>query len=148
MKNKHKKILKLAKGYVGQNNSTFGSAVGRVQKGMQYAYRDRKAKKREMRSLWIQRMNAGVREHGANYSWLINGMNKSNIELNRKVLSELAATEPHSFRSVIEVVKEVFPPPTKVNKVVTDTNQRPAIQIFEDGVLVGGEELIQASSTE
>jgi large subunit ribosomal protein L20 len=110
MKNKHKKILKLAKGFVGQGNSNWKTAVGRVQKGMQYAYRDRKAKKREMRSLWIQRMNAGVREHGGSYSWLIHGMTQTNIELNRKVLAELAATEPHSFRSVIEIVKEVNPP--------------------------------------
>ena len=113
MKNKHKKILKMAKGYRGAANSQYKTAANRVHKALQHAYRGRKLKKRNMRALWIQRMNAGAREQNASYAWLISSMNESNIQLNRKMMAELAVTEPYSFRSVVEVAKEVKPPPVR-----------------------------------
>ncbi|WP_455373057.1 50S ribosomal protein L20 [Limibacillus halophilus] len=99
---KHKKVVKLAKGYRGRNNNVFRVAVEKVEKGMQYAYRDRRARKRNFRALWIQRINAGAREHGLTYSQLIDGLNKAGIELDRKVLSELAISEPEAFKSLVD----------------------------------------------
>ena len=104
---KHKKVIKLAKGYRGRANRCFTVALERVRKARQYAYRDRKVKKREFRSLWIQRINAGSRMYGMTYNVLINRMLKSNITLNRKVLADLAVTEPLSFKSVVDVAKQV-----------------------------------------
>ena len=99
---KHKKVVKLAKGYRGRNNNVFRVAVEKVEKGMQYAYRDRRARKRNFRALWIQRINAGAREHGLTYSQLIDGLNKAGIELDRKVLSDLAISEPEAFKSLVD----------------------------------------------
>jgi large subunit ribosomal protein L20 len=99
---KHKKVVKLAKGYRGRNNNVFRVAVEKVEKGMQYAYRDRRARKRNFRALWIQRINAGAREHGLTDSQLIDGLNKAGIELDRKVLSELAISEPEAFKSLVD----------------------------------------------
>jgi large subunit ribosomal protein L20 len=99
---KHKKVVKLAKGYRGRNNNVFRVAVEKVEKGLQYAYRDRRARKRNFRALWIQRINAGAREHGLTYSQLIDGLNKAGIELDRKVLSELAISEPEAFKSLVD----------------------------------------------
>mmetsp|Transcript_10892 Transcript_10892/g.17730 ORF Transcript_10892/g.17730 Transcript_10892/m.17730 type:complete len:140 (-) Transcript_10892:209-628(-) len=102
---RHKKIIKLAKGYRGRANRCYTVAYHRVLKARQYAYRDRKVKKREFRSLWIQRINAASRMYGLPYSVLMNKLDQSDIGLNRKVLSELAVTEPLSFKSVVEVAK-------------------------------------------
>lgn len=97
----------MAKGYRGRANSCYRTAINRVEKGLQYQYRDRKQKKRDMRSLWIQKINAGARQEGLSYSKLYGKMNGSGIELNRKVLADMAATEPFSFKSVLEVVKHM-----------------------------------------
>ncbi|MBT4770059.1 MAG: 50S ribosomal protein L20 [Rhodospirillaceae bacterium] len=100
---RHKKILKLAKGYRGRSNSSFRVAIERVEKALQYAYRDRRVRKRNFRGLWIQRINAGAREHGLTYSQFMNGMKKAGIEIDRKVLSDLAIREPEAFA---ELAKE------------------------------------------
>ncbi|MCB2102132.1 MAG: 50S ribosomal protein L20 [Rhodobacterales bacterium] len=99
---RHKKIVKMAKGYRGRANNTFRMAVERVEKGLQYAYRDRRNRKRTFRALWIQRINAGAREHGLNYSQFMNGLHKAGIELDRKVLSDLAISEPAAFKSLVD----------------------------------------------
>ena len=103
---KHKKILKMAKGFRGRNNNVFRVALGKVEKSLQYAYRDRKNKKRDFRRLWIQRINAAVREHGLTYSTFINGLKKANIEVNRKILSEIAIHNQESFLSFVNKAKE------------------------------------------
>jgi len=97
---RHKKILKMAKGYRGRGSTNFRTAIQRVEKGLQYAYRDRRQKKRDFRSLWIQRINAGAREHGLTYSVLIDGLKKAGIDLDRKVLADLAVHEPDAFASL------------------------------------------------
>src|SRR6202142_3900431 len=97
---RHKKILKMAKGYRGRSNNCYRIAIEKVEKGLQYAYRDRRAKKRNFRGLWIQRINAGAREQGLTYSQLINGLKLAGIELDRKVLADLAAREPAAFKAV------------------------------------------------
>jgi large subunit ribosomal protein L20 len=104
-KARRKKILKAAKGYWGRRKNVYTVAKGAVEKGMQYAYRDRRVKKREFRKLWILRINAGAREHGLSYSQLIGGLKKSNIELNRKVLADLAMNHPDAFKAVVEKIK-------------------------------------------
>jgi large subunit ribosomal protein L20 len=98
---KHKKVLDLAKGYRGRSNTNFRIALERVEKGLQYAYRDRRNRKREFRALWIQRINAGAREMGVTYSQLVNGLKRAGIELDRKVLADLAAREPDAFKAVV-----------------------------------------------
>ena len=102
---KHKKVLKAARGYYGRRKNTIRIAKQAVEKGMQYAYRDRKNKKRTFRALWIQRLNAAVREHGLTYSRFINALSKSGIEVDRKALSELAIHEPATFAAVVEKAK-------------------------------------------
>lgn len=99
---RHKKVISRAKGYQGRNKNTFRAAIERVEKGMQYAYRDRRTKKRAFRALWIQRINAGAREHGLTYSQFMNGLTRAGIELDRKVLSDLAIREPEAFKSLVE----------------------------------------------
>ena len=99
---RHKKVLKQAKGYRGRNKNVFRAAIERVEKGLQYAYRDRRVRKRTFRALWIQRINAGVREHGLTYSQFMNGINLAGIEIDRKVLSDLAVREPDAFKSIVE----------------------------------------------
>jgi large subunit ribosomal protein L20 len=99
---RRKKIVARAKGYQGRSNNNFRLAKQRTEKGMQYAYRDRRARKRTFRSLWIQRINAGARLHGLTYSQFMNGLSKAGIELDRKVLSDLAVREPDSFKSLVE----------------------------------------------
>ncbi len=98
---RHKKILELAKGYRDRNSGNYRIAVEKVEKGLQYAYRDRRVKKRTFRGLWIQRINAGVREHGLTYSQFINGMKRAGIELDRKVLSDIAIHEPEAFKALV-----------------------------------------------
>ncbi len=104
-KSRHKKILVRAKGYYGRRKNTFKVANQAVEKAGQYAYRDRKVRKRQFRSLWIQRINAGCRLHGIKYSTFINGLKKVNLNLNRKVLADLAAQEPESFKEIISKIR-------------------------------------------
>jgi len=102
---KHKKVLKLAKGYVGRSHNTFRPALERVEKALRYAYRDRRNKKRDFRGLWIQRINAGARELGLTYSKLMSGIKKAGIEIDRKVLADLAMQDPDGFRDVVAKAK-------------------------------------------
>ncbi|MGI9544081.1 MAG: 50S ribosomal protein L20 [Cyclobacteriaceae bacterium] len=104
-KARRKKILKSAKGYWGRRSNVYTVAKNAVERGLQYAYRDRKAKKREFRKLWIQRINAGAREHGLSYSQLMGGLKKANIDLNRKVLADLAMNNPEAFKAVVDQAK-------------------------------------------
>ncbi len=99
---KHKKVLKAVKGQWGRRKNTIRVAKQAMEKAMQYAYRDRRAKKRDFRSLWIQRINAGVRAEGLTYSKFINGLNKSGIKLDRKVLAEIAYHNPEAFKTIVK----------------------------------------------
>lgn len=107
---KHKKVLDAAKGYYGRRKNTIRIAKQAVEKAMQYAYRDRKNRKRNFRSLWIQRLNAGAREHGITYSRLIDGLAKAGIYIDRKVLSDIAIREPEAFTAIVEKAKAALPP--------------------------------------
>jgi len=102
---RHKKVLKLAKGSRGASSRLIKTAKQRVDKDLQYAYRDRRTRKRQMRGLWIQRINAGARENGLTYSQLMNGLNKAGVEVDRKVLSDIAAREPESFAAIVATAK-------------------------------------------
>ncbi|HOQ00867.1 MAG TPA: 50S ribosomal protein L20 [Acetivibrio clariflavus] len=102
---RHKKILKLAKGYFGAKSKNFRIANQAVMKSLVYAYRDRKAKKRNFRQLWITRINAAARMNGLSYSKFMNGLKKSNIALNRKMLAEMAVNDPAAFAQLVEKVK-------------------------------------------
>ena len=104
-KSKHKKILKMAKGYRGRSKNVFRIAVQKVEKGLQYAYRDRRTKKRNFRALWIQKINAGTREHGMSYSQFIHGIKKAEIEIDRKILADIALNNPITFKSIVEKVR-------------------------------------------
>ena len=106
---KHKKVLKAAKGYYGRRKNTIRIAKQAVEKAMQYAYRDRKNKKRTFRALWIQRLNAAVREHGLTYSRFIDGLNKAGVEVDRKVLSDIAIHEPAAFAAYVEQARAALP---------------------------------------
>ncbi len=101
-KAKHKKVFKAVKGQWGRRKNTIRVARQAMEKAMQYAYRDRKTKKRNFRSLWIQRINAGVRMEGMTYSKFINGLNKSGIKLDRKVLAEIAYDNPEAFKTIVK----------------------------------------------
>jgi large subunit ribosomal protein L20 len=105
-RNKHKKILDLAKGMQHARRRSFRLAKQGVIRALQYAYRDRRNKKRDLRATWITRINAAARENGTTYAKLVNDMNKAGIELDRKVLAELAANEPKAFAAVVEAVKK------------------------------------------
>ena len=102
---RHKKVLKAAKGFRGRNSTAFSIAIEKVEKSLQYAYRDRRTRKREFRGLWIQRINAGARLHGLTYSQFINGIKKAGIEIDRKVLADLAFREPEAFGALAEQAK-------------------------------------------
>ncbi len=102
---RRKKILKMAKGYWGRRKNVFTVAKNSVEKALVYAYRDRKAKKRHFRALWIQRINAAVRQHGMSYSQFIGLLNKSDLDINRKVLADLAMNEPAAFNAIVERLK-------------------------------------------
>src|SRR5438552_13403768 len=97
---RHKKILDLAKGYQGRSSAAYRIAIERVEKGLQYAYRDRRNRKRDFRALWIQRINAGAREHGLTYSQVMHGLKLAGLDLDRKVLSDLAIREPEAFQAI------------------------------------------------
>ena len=99
---RRKKVLKLAKGYRGRNSTNYRVAIEKVEKALQYAYRDRRVKKRNFRSLWIQRINAGAREHGLTYSQFMNGLKQAEIELDRKVLSDIAVRDPAAFKVLVD----------------------------------------------
>ena len=102
---RRKKVLKRAKGYWGRRSNVWTVAKNAVEKGQVYAYRDRKQKKREFRSLWIQRINAGAREHGLSYSQLMGAISQSGLDLDRKVLADLAMNHPEAFKAVVDQVK-------------------------------------------
>ena len=106
---KHKKVYKAAKGYRGRRKNTIRVAKQAVEKANQYAFRDRKRKKRTFRALWIQRLNAAVRPFGLNYSRFINGLEKAGVTMDRKVLSDLAMHEPAAFQAIVEKVKAALP---------------------------------------
>lgn len=102
---RRKKTMKLAKGYFGRRKNVWTVAKNAVEKGLVYAYRDRKVKKRNFRSLWITRINAGAREHGMSYSVFMGKVHSNNIEINRKVLADLAMNHPEAFKAIVDKVK-------------------------------------------
>jgi large subunit ribosomal protein L20 len=102
---KHKKVLKAAKGFYGRRKNTIRIAKQAVEKSLQYAYRDRKNRKRNFRALWVQRINAASREHGLTYGRFVDGLNKAGIEIDRKVLSDMAIHEPQAFAALVEKSK-------------------------------------------
>ena len=104
-RHRRKKVMRLAKGYYGRRKNVWTVAKNAVEKGLLYAYRDRKVKKREFRALWIQRINAGAREHGLSYSQLMGGLKRAGIDLNRKVLADLALNRPAAFAGIVEKAK-------------------------------------------
>ncbi|KAI3455933.1 hypothetical protein Pfo_012596 [Paulownia fortunei] len=104
-----KEVFKLAKGFRGRAKNCIRIARERVEKALQYSYRDRRNKKRDMRSLWIQRINAGSRQHGVNYGNFMHGLMKENIQLNRKVLSQISMHEPYSFKALVDISRNAFP---------------------------------------
>ncbi len=120
---RHKKILKMAKGYRGRSKNCFRIAVEKVEKALQYAYRDRRNKKRDFRGLWIQRINAAVREHGLVYSKFIGALKQEGIELNRKMLSEMAIHHPVTFAELIQKIKDSNSYKTiEQNKILESSN--------------------------
>src|SRR5215211_1618352 len=106
---KHKKVLKAARGFYGRRKNTIRAAKAAVDRSMQYAYRDRKNRKRTFRALWIQRLNAAVREHGLTYSRFIDGLGRAGIEVDRKVLSDIAIREPEAFAAIVEQARAALP---------------------------------------
>jgi large subunit ribosomal protein L20 len=105
-KTRRKKILDQTKGFWGRRSTLHTTAKDALKKSLQYAYRDRKVKKREFRQLWIARISAAVREEGMSYSRFINGLNKANVEINRKVLSNLAIEDPQAFKALVDLAKK------------------------------------------
>ncbi len=103
---RHKKVLERAKGYRGRGSKAFRIAVEKVEKGLQYAYRDRRNRKRSFRRLWIQRINAGAREHGVTYSQFMNGLSKAGVELDRKILADLAVHDPAAFKALVDHARD------------------------------------------
>jgi large subunit ribosomal protein L20 len=102
---RRKKVLKQAKGYFGRRKNVWTVAKNAVEKGLQYQYRDRRARKREFRKLWIQRINAGARQYGMSYSAFMGKLNAKGIDINRKVLADLAMNEPEAFKAIVDQVK-------------------------------------------
>jgi len=105
---RHKKVLKAAEGYRGRSNTSFRIAIEKVEKGLQYAYRDRRVRKRNFRALWIQRINAGARAYGLTYARFMNGLKLLGIEVDRKVLADLAVTEPAAFQALVTQAQGVL----------------------------------------
>ena len=105
VRRRHKKILKMAKGYRGRSKNCFRIALQRVEKALQYAYRDRRNKKRNFRALWIQRINAGSRQLGLKYSELMNGLKKANVSVDRKIMADMAMNHPASFEALVNQAK-------------------------------------------
>ena len=106
---KHKKTLKAAKGFYGRRKNTIRAAKAAVDRSMAYSYRDRKNRKRTFRALWIQRINAAVREFGLTYSRFIDGLAKANVEVDRKVLSDIAIHQPEAFKALVDAAKKALP---------------------------------------
>jgi large subunit ribosomal protein L20 len=121
---KHKKVIKAAKGYYGRRKNTIRVAKQAVEKAQQYAYRDRKRRKRNFRALWIQRINAAVREHGLTYGRFINGLTNLGIEVDRKVLSDIANNDPAGFKALAEKAAKAASSP--VAKADQDTARKAA----------------------
>jgi large subunit ribosomal protein L20 len=107
---RHKKILALAKGYRGRGSTAYRVAIERVEKALRYAYRDRRNRKRDFRALWIQRINAGAREHGLTYSQFMHGIKLAGLDLDRKVLSDLAIREPEAFQAIAAAAQAALNP--------------------------------------
>jgi large subunit ribosomal protein L20 len=107
---RHKKVLERAKGYRGRGSKVYRIAIEKVEKGLQYAYRDRRNRKRDFRRLWIQRINAGARSHGVTYSRFIDGLAKAGIDIDRKILSDLAINEPEAFKALIDQAAAALAP--------------------------------------
>ena len=105
---RHKKVLDLAKGYRGRGSTAYRVAIERVEKALRYAYRDRRNRKRDFRALWIQRINAGAREHGLTYSQLMHGIKCAGLGLDRKVLSDLAVREPEAFAAIVVAARSAL----------------------------------------
>jgi len=106
---RHKKIIKLAKGFRGRAKNCFRIAIEKVEKALQYAYRDRRTRKRDMRGLWVQRINAATREHGMTYSQFIHGLDVAGIILDRKILADMAVRNNEDFAKLVNQVKEKLP---------------------------------------
>lgn len=104
-KRRRKKVLKKAKGYYGAKSKLLRTAIESVDKALQYAYRDRRQKKRDFRKLWIARINAAARLNGVNYSTLMNGMKRNNVDINRKILADMAVHDADGFKNLVEVVQ-------------------------------------------
>jgi len=102
---RHRKVIKLSKGFMGRSKNCYRSAIERLEKSLQYAYRDRRNKRRDLRELWIIRINAAAREHGLKYSQLIHGLSKANITMDRKILSELAINNKVAFAEIVNKAK-------------------------------------------
>ncbi|AHX04165.1 50S ribosomal protein L20 [Ehrlichia japonica] len=105
---RHKKVIKLAKGYRGRSKNCYRIALQRVEKALQYAYRDRRNRKRFFRSLWIMRINAAARQHGLLYSDFIHGLSLTNITLNRKILADMAVNHQDNFKQIVDLIKEAL----------------------------------------
>lgn len=108
VKARHKKIIKMASGYRGRSGNCYRAALQRVEKALQYAYRDRRNRKRDFRALWIQRINAAVRTEGLTYSRFVNGALRAGLEINRKILADLAIKEPAAFQAIVLKAKEAL----------------------------------------
>lgn len=106
--NRHKKIIAMAKGYRGRSKNCYTIALRRVEKALQYAYRDRRTKKRDFRRLWITRINAGARQYGLTYSQFMNGVKLADIQLDRKILADLAVNDEKAFKAVFDVAKKAL----------------------------------------
>jgi large subunit ribosomal protein L20 len=120
---RHKKVLDQSKGYFGRSSTNYRIALERLEKALQYAYRDRRQKKRDFRGLWIQRINAAVREHGITYSRFIAGLKAANVELDRKVLAAIAFDDPAAFATIVEQVKHVLAEDATVAQLASLTEQ-------------------------
>src|ERR1700726_453106 len=107
---RHKKVLQLAKGCRGRNSTVYRIAIEKVEKALRYAYRDRRNRKRDFRGLWIQRINAAAREHGLTYSQFMHGMKLAGLELDRKVLSDMAIREPEAFAAIVASARGALGP--------------------------------------
>ena len=118
-KARHKKVVALAKGYRGRSKNCFRVAIERVEKALSYAYRDRRNRKRDFRSLWIQRINAVVRSHGLVYSQFMHGLKIAGVKVNRKMLSEIAIHDPKAFEAIIHTAKDAL----SANKKAEDKNK-------------------------
>jgi|SRR5262245_24464301 len=105
---RHKKILDLAKGYRGRGSTAYRVAIEKVEKALRYAYRDRRNRKRDFRALWIQRINAGAREHGLTYSQFMHGIKLAGLDLDRKVLSDIAVREPQAFGAIVTAARNAL----------------------------------------